>query len=348
MEGRTVFGLSTRLVREYGVKYPFVGAGMAFVGLPPLVAAVNDAGGIGVVGAAPAPPEGARALIQGTKALTSGLFGVDFILAHGPHGPFVLDDHIEVCVEQKVQLVIFHWTPPPAAWVQRLHAAGARVWAQVASVEQAIEAVGVGVDGIVAQGSEAGGHSRSTTPLFQLLPQIVSVVGGVMVLAAGGIADGKGVARALAHGAEGVWVGTRLVASTEAYAHPEYKNRIVQAREGSTVSTTMFGPEWPGQPVRVLRNRIVDEWAGREGHIPDPPPPPAVIGDTLLGGAPYPMPKFSASVPTPDTSGDFEEMCMPAGESAALIHDIKPVREIIAEMMSSAERIAETERRGEL
>jgi nitronate monooxygenase len=146
------------------------------------------------------------------------------------------------------------------------------------------------------------------------LEKILSIVPrSVIVLAAGGIADGRDVVRALARGADGVWVGTRLAASLESNAHDEYKRRLVAATGQATAHTTLFGPEWPGQRIHVLRNRVVAEWAGRESEIPRPPPPPAVIGQTRLmpnsipGGAPYDMPKFSAMLPTPETTGDFED-----------------------------------------
>ena len=166
-----------------------------------------------------------------------------------------------------------------------------------------------------------------------------------LVLAAGGISDGRDLVRALAHGADGVWVGTRLLASTEANAHPEYKRRLVEARGRATEHTTLFGPEWPGQRVHVLRNRVVAEWAGREDQIPSPPPPPDLIGHTTLmpqslpGGMPYDMPKFSSILPTPDTTGDFEEMCLPAGEAVKSIKAIKPAGEIVIEMMEEARSI---------
>jgi NAD(P)H-dependent flavin oxidoreductase YrpB (nitropropane dioxygenase family) len=336
--------LTTRLVTEYGVKYPFVGAGMSFVSLANLTAAVTNAGGIGVIGAAPGSPDALLAQIQAVKSMTSGLFGVDFINSTGAGGPFTTDAHIDVCIQQGVKIVVFFFETPPAAWVDRLHSSGAKVWMQVSSVAGALEAAAVGVDAIIAQGSQAGGHNRSKTPTLTLVPQIVNAVGSLMVLAAGGIADGKSVAKALAHGADGVWVGTRLVASTEAYAHINYKHRIVQACSSGTVRTTMFGPEWPDQKIRVLRNRVTDRWAGKESHIPTPPPPPAVIGSTVLFGNLYPMPKFSAIIPTPDTTGDLEEMCMPAGsESTALVHDIKPAGHIIVEMMTSAHAIMKAE-----
>ena len=338
-------GFNTRLTREYGVRLPFVGAGMGFVGVPQLVAAVSNAGGIGVLGNAIEPPPGTQILIQQIKTLTSKPFGVDFIFDDSAFGPATTDAHIDVCIAEGVKLVVFHMNVPPKAWVDRLHDAGAKVWMQAGSVKTAVDAVGIGIDAIIAQGAEAGGHNKSTTPLVKLLPQIIKAVKPAMVLAAGGIADGLGVFNALVGGAEGVWVGTRLVASTEAYASAEYKRRLTTAGANSTVTTTMFGPEYPGRPYSVLRNRIVNEFAGREDQIPVPPPPPATIGKTVLFPLtlkqPYEMPKFSAIVPTPDTVGDFEEMGMPAGAGVKVIRDIRPAAQIVATMMAETRLLLE-------
>jgi enoyl-[acyl-carrier protein] reductase II len=158
-----------------------------------------------------------------------------------------------------------------------------------------------------------------------------------IVLAAGGIADGQGLVDVLLEGAEGAWVGTRMAASVEAYAHKKWKKRVVAASAGDTVITPMFGPEFSGAHARVLRNRVVDQWAEHEDEIPFPPPPPPVIGVTMLNGLPYPMPKFSVALPTRDTLGDFEEMALFAGGvSAGLINDIKPAAEIVADMAADA------------
>jgi enoyl-[acyl-carrier protein] reductase II len=333
-------GLSTRLTRGYGLTYPFVGAGMGFVAMPELVAAVSNAGGLGVLGNAIEPPPSTQLLIRMIKAKTAGPFGIDFFLTDSAFGPVTVDGHIDVAIAEGVDLVVFHFDIPPKAWVDRLHAAGIPVWAQVPSVEDAKAAVHVGVDALIAQGKEAGGHNKSTTPLKKLLRDVTRAV-DVIVLAAGGITTGADVVEALAHGAEGVWVGTRLVASAEGYAHPEYKRRIVEAhKKDDTVNTTMFGPELPDKPYHVLRNRIVNEFAGREDQIPNPPPPPATIGTTVLFPftfqVPYTMPKFSAIVPTPDTQGDFEEMGLPAGEGVGSIRSVKPAGQIIFEMMAEA------------
>ncbi|MGH9837234.1 MAG: NAD(P)H-dependent flavin oxidoreductase [Blastocatellia bacterium] len=331
--------LRTKLTEQYGLEFPFVSAGMGFIALPELVAAVSNAGGLGLLGVGPAPPPAMRAMIQGVKSLTSRPFGVDLIIAETLFGPASTGEHIEVCVNEGIELVVFFWNLPPAEWMARLHEAGAKVWMQVGTVERAREAVALGMDAIIVQGSEAGGHNHSSVALFSLLPAVVDAVAPVPVIAAGGIADGRGVAAALALGADGVCVGTRLIASREAYAHDEYKRRIVAATAADIARTCLFGPEWPDQPMKVIRNRVLREWAGRDERTPPPPDPPQSIGRTLLGGHEYPMPKFSAALPTPDTSGDFEEMCLAAGESAGLVKEIKPTAEIVREMMDEAQRI---------
>lgn len=336
--------LETRLTREYGVPFPFVGAGMGFVSMPNLVAAVSNGGGIGVLGNAIEPPPGTRALIRATQVLTPNLFGVDFLFDESAFGPLVTDAHIDVCVEEGVRLVVFHMNVPPAVWVDRLHAAGAKVWMQAASVAQAREAVSAGVDAIIAQGSQAGGHNKSKTRTLELLGQIVAAVGPhTMVLASGGIADGQAVVQALAGGAEGVWVGTRLVASLEAHAHEEYKQRLLTASGNATATTEIFGPEYC-RPYRVLRNRIVKQASGKNPQCPAPTG--EVIGTTLLFPLtlqlPYNMPKFSAVVPTPETEGDLEEMGLPAGEdSVKVIKSIEPAADIVKHMMLEAKELIE-------
>lgn len=322
--------MRTRVTEEYGIDIPLVSAGMAFVATPALVAAVSNAGGLGTFGAGLMPPEALPFVVQEIRALTVKPFAFNFIT------PFAQEGHIDACIAQRVPVVSFHWEDPPEAWIGRLHGAGIKIWQQVGTVEAAQTAVEKGVDAIIAQGLEAGGHNRGSAGMIALVPAIAEAV-AVPVLAAGGIADGRGFAAALALGAEGVWVGTRFVASPEAYAHAEYKSRIVAAGVDGTAMQTIFGPEWPGAPARALRNRVVREWAGREDEIP--PGTGGTIGQTLVGGQPYVMPKFSAILPTPDTSGDFEEMCMVAGESAGLVHEMKGAGEIVREMADEAERL---------
>jgi nitronate monooxygenase len=280
--------LDTRLTKEYGIRYPIVSAGMAFVGVPELAAAVTSAGGLGVLGAAPESPVGLLSMIRAVKAKTSGAFGVDFINYTSNLGPFTTDGHIDACVAEKVPLVVFHWNPPSKAWVDSLHRGGARVWMQTGLTEHASLAVAAGVNGIVAQGQQAGGHVKSEAPTLQTLERMLALVpSSLIVLASGGIGSGRQLVEALSHGADGVWIGTRLLASTEAAAHPEYKRRLLQARGYSTEITKIFGPEWPDQPIRVLRNEVV-----RQSDSGQPPSGPAVIGSTLL--TPFSVPGRSA------------------------------------------------------
>jgi nitronate monooxygenase len=336
--------LRTRLTEAFGLSHPFVGAGMGFVALPELVAAVSEAGALGVLGVAPEPPPVFAERITQIRSLTSRPFGVDFFLAHSPTlGSTTVDGHIDVAVAAKVDLVVFHFGLPTTAWVAALKNAGIPIWAQVPSVEDARAALDLGIDGLVAQGKEAGGHCKSTTPLHHLLRDIRDELGdAVLVLAAGGIATGADVVAALAHGADGVWVGTRLVASTEAYAHSEWKRRLTAARRQDTVNTILFGPELPCQPYRVLRTPTVDAFLERQDEICAEPPSGPPIGSTLLfPGTTFatpgvPMPRFSALPPTPDTTGDFEAMGMPAGESVQHIRDIQPAAQIVAGMMAEA------------
>jgi len=350
--------ISTRLTRRLGLENPIVQAGMGFVALPELVAAVSNAGGLGILGVSPEPPPAIGNMADATRRLTSRPFGVDLVHARTTLGDSCTDEHIAACVAARVPLVVFHWDVPSRLWVSQLRDAGSRVWMQTGSTEVAEQAVQNGAEGVVAQGRESGGHVKSDHGRDALLALMRrSLPEDVLLLAAGGIVDGESIARALAAGADGAWIGTRFLASDEAFAHPEYKQRILQASgPDATVVTTLFGPEWKGEPTRVLRNRVVEEWRGREHEVPDPPPGPAVIGRTMLfphsSRVPYDLPKFSAAVPTPDTTGDFDEMSLAAGTGVRAIKAIKPAARIVEELhaeavetLQSISAVSEIERR---
>ncbi|WP_254360513.1 NAD(P)H-dependent flavin oxidoreductase [Corallococcus exiguus] len=343
LEGNT---LRTRLTRELGIHYPFVGAGMAFVSLPPLVVAVSEAGGLGMLGTAPEPPGVLEARLKAIQAGTQRPYGVDFIVDRLEPQGFTTRDHMDTCIAAKVPVVVFHWALPPREWIQALQAAGTRVWVQAGTVELARQALDAGVQGLIAQGRQAGGRNLGSTPTLVLLKEFRKLTDAVPVLAAGGIADGVSAARALHHGADGVWVGTRLVASVEAYAHPLYKERLVDGDAGDTALTTLFGPEWPGKRMRVIRNRVVREWAGRESSVPPTAESDAIGTTRLFPGVldvQYVMPKFSSFLPTPDTQGDLEEMSLPAGgASMARIDTVQPAGQIVVEMMERARRLLES------
>jgi enoyl-[acyl-carrier protein] reductase II len=365
--------LRTRLTDRYGLAYPIVQAGMAFYATPAMAAAVTNAGGLGVLGPVPEAPEGVRAQIKETRRLTKGPFGVDYVYfpffnktAYGPdYAPgdehrtrnftwSITDAHIDVLIEEKVDFVVWYWTAPEPRWVKRLKEAGIPQWAQVGSVDGALEAVRYGVEAVIAQGKQGGGHVRGFqdgNPLHrsELVPLVKNAVpADVLVLGSGGIADGRTLANALAEGADGGWVGTRFAVSAESYAHEEYMRRVIAVKDGwkETTPTAIFGPEFPQVYTRSIVNRVLAEWKGNEDKIPTPPPPPAVIGTARLqpwsvpGGTPYAMPKFSVIIPTRDSTGDFDEMCLLAGaESSPLIKSVKPAGQIVADMAAEAASI---------
>jgi nitronate monooxygenase len=339
-----VRALPTRLTREYGTRHPFVGAGMGFIAHEQLAAAVTNAGGLGVLGVSPDPADSLVVMVERLRALTSGPFGVDLICADTGFGPASTDAHIDACVQLDVPLVVFHHDPPPARWVNALCAAGVRVWMQASSPELAAAAIGLGVNGIVAQGCEAGGHARGRIPLHALLRTIRHSWPDMLLLGAGGISDGVAAAAALHAGADGVWVGTSLVAAVEANAHPEYKRRLIDS-PGRTLRTNAFGPEWPDQPYRLLATPAVRS-AGASARGADPQQH-GIIGRTRLfphsANTPYDMPIRSALPPTPETSGDWESMVYPAGEGVGAIRSTAPAAEIIQQMMRQAYDILTTE-----
>ncbi|SEF97306.1 NAD(P)H-dependent flavin oxidoreductase YrpB, nitropropane dioxygenase family [Nonomuraea solani] len=329
--------LSTRLTAKYANPYPLACAGMAFVGeTPDLAAAVTNAGGIGAIGAGLMPPDQLRATIREVRARTGGApFNVNLISF------FSTAEQVEVIAEERVPIASFHWGHPPADRLKLLREAGVSVWEQVGSADAARLAVDDGADVVIAQGWEAGGHNYGGLPTMVNVPAIVDAVGErAMVLAAGGITDGRQVAAALCLGADGVWVGTRMVASREARVHPEHHRRLVTATGESSVLTSIFGPEWPKfNPMRVQRNRVVSEWDDRLAEIPADLDSLDQVGRTVVQEEETPMRKFGLLLPVPETEADWEEMPWLMGQGVGLIHDIKPAAEIVRDMMEQAERV---------
>lgn len=328
--------LKTWLTQDYGVDHPLVNAGMAFIATSKLASAVCRAGGLGTIGCAAMSPEYLREEIGRIRSATNHAFGVDIIPRFSP------PEHIEVLVQEKVPLVIFFWDDVPDAWISDLHGAGAKVWMQIGSVDEARRAIEQGVDGLVVQGSAAGGHNRSSAELVSFLPAICDMAGDLLLIAAGGIADGRGIAAALALGADGVWVGTRLLASEEADAHPEYKRRVLEASVADTARHNVFGPEFPDATVRGLRNRIVREWEGRDHPAPYQAAAPEtlpVVGEADLYGQKMPMTRFCGFPPTAAFTGDFEEMSLLAGELVGQTRTLAPAADIVTEMMTDAAAI---------
>jgi enoyl-[acyl-carrier protein] reductase II len=189
--------LKTRLTREYQLEIPFVNAGMAFVATAPLATAVCNAGGLGMIGVAAMSPEVVRAQIGEVRRATHRPFGVNIIAR------FSTPEQIEVLVEERVPVVVFFWDEAPVEWIRRLRAAGSKIWFQIGSVAEARAAMAQEAEALIVQGAEAGGHNRSSAGLLSLLPAVCDVAGDRLILASGGIADGRTAAAALALGADG-------------------------------------------------------------------------------------------------------------------------------------------------
>lgn len=326
--------LRTRFTEAYGLSTPIAQAGMAFVGMAPdLAVAVSNAGALGSIGVGLMPPPALAQTIGAVRAGTAGPFNINFITT------FVDQSHIDVLRDAQVPVASFHWGHPKRAWIDQLHSAGVRVFEQIGSVDDALRAVDDGVDVVVAQGLEAGGHNFATLPTFALVPLVVDAVGPTaLVLASGGVADGRGLAAALMLGADGAWIGTRFAATVESEAHDGYKARLIAARGSDTALTGMFGPENPGfNPTRVLRNRVVREWQGREQEVPTDTSTLPVIGHVDLGGQHIELHQFSALVPMRDrTIGDLEEMPLLSGQGVGLVHAIEPAATIVATLTAQA------------
>jgi len=256
--------ISNRFTKKYKTKHPFVNAAMAFVGsTADLPAAVIKAGGMGTFAIGALTPESVRAEVDTLRRNS-----INEPLNMNAIVPFTTEQHIDLLCELKPQVVSFHWGPVNIGWITKLHEAKIEVWQQIGSAEEAEQAVLAGVDAVIVQGLEAGGHNLSTLPLFVLLPEVVRSVAPVMVVAGGGISQGSQVAAALALGADAVWVGSRLIASKEADAHPVYKQRIVDTVSGSdTALTPIFGRETPDfNPMRTLSNSLTQRWVETETH----------------------------------------------------------------------------------
>lgn len=325
----------TAFTRLLGIDVPIVQAPIGGLSTPALAAAVSNAGALGTLSVTWREPGRLRELLAETKRLTDRPFGANLVLVWPP------EERLAICLEAGVRLVSFFWGDP-APYVERVHAAGALVSLTVGSAEEARRAVDAGVDVVVTQGWEAGGHVWGKVATLPLVPRVVDAVAPVPVVAAGGIGDGRGLAAVLALGAAGAWLGTRFLLSEEASVHDRYRRRIAAARETDTVHADIFSVDWPDSPLRVLRNETVTRWeaAGRPA-IGQRPGEGEVLGHNELG---EPIPRYSDSAPLAGTTGEIEAMMMYAGQSVGLVDRLLPAGEIVREVAGEAARVLERTR----
>ena len=314
--------MRTAVCELLGIEQPIVQAPIAQV--PRLAAAVSNAGALGTVGLAWADDAGD--VVRETAALTDRPFGGNFVLTSDQHRL------VDQALEAGLRIVSFLWGDP-ASYVGRVHDAGGIVMHTVGSAEEARRAVGCGVDVIVAQGWEAGGHVWGRVATLPLVPAVVDAVAPVPVIAAGGIGDARGVAAVLALGAQAAWLGTRFLMAEEMPIHEEYRRRLIAAAETDPqLYPNLYEVGWPDSPHRALRNSTANAWeaAGRP-PLAQRPGQGDVIAHLASGEA---IVRYEPAPPMAGTTGEIEALSMWAGQSVALARQSQPAADIVAELTS--------------
>ena len=304
--------MKTKVTELLQIEYPIILGGMAWVAEHHLAAAVSEAGGFGLIGAASAPPEIVREEIRKAKELTDKPFGVNIMLLN-PNA----DEVAKIVVEEGIQAVTTG-AGNPEKYMPMWKEAGVKVIPVVASVAMAKRMERYGADAVVAEGMEAGGHIGNQTTMA-LIPQIVDAV-NIPVIAAGGIGDGRGVAASFMLGAEGVQMGTRFVVADESIVHDNYKDRIVKAKDIDSVVTGQS----TGHPVRCLRNQMTKEYIKKEQEGV----PFEELERMTLG-----------SLRKAVMDGDILNGTVMAGQIAGLVSKRQSCKEILQEIMTEAEKL---------
>jgi nitronate monooxygenase len=305
-----------------GIEQPVVLAPM--VDIPALAAAVSNAGGLGMMTLTWSADIGA--VVRETAGLTARPFGGNLVLTSDHHRD------LDQALDAGLRIVSF-FLGDPGSYVEAVHDAGGIVMHTVGSAEEARRAVGSGVDVIVAQGWEAGGHVGSTVATLPLVPAVVDAVTPVPVIAAGGIGDARGVAAVLALGAQAAWVGTRFLLAEEMPIHEDYRRRLIAAAETDPQwYPNLYDVGWPDSPHRALRNSTARAWEAA-GCPPDDQRPG--IGDVIAhlasGEA---IVRYEGAPPMVGTTGDIEALSMWAGQSVALVREPQSAAEIVTELTS--------------
>lgn len=318
--------MSSRIIDRLGVRHPIIQAPMGGVTNTDLIAAVANAGCVGMHAVSWATATDIDALFAATRAASTGVFGANLVLEWDQQ------ERLDVLVANECKLVSFFWGDP-APYLDKARANGMTTMLTVGTAAEARHAADIGIDIVVAQGWEAGGHVWSDVSTIALVPAIAKNVPEIPVVAAGGIGSGRAMAAAFALGAEAVWIGTRFLASTEALAHPGYKDLLVDADESSTAHGYMFDGGWPDAAHRVLKSKVVD--MAISGEEKDR----ALIGRLPSGEE---MRRFDDYPPVEGMTGAWEETALYAGQSVGQVDAIKSVDEIVTELLNDARTAVES------
>jgi len=305
-----------------GIEQPIVQAPMS--ALPQLAAAVSNAGALGMLALTWSTPAGD--VVRETAALTDRPFGGNLILNTDQHR------RLDEALEAGMRIVSLFWGDP-TSYVEQVHEANGVVLHTVGSAEEARRAVASGVDVVVAQGWEAGGHVGSQVATLPLVPAVVDAVDPVPVIAAGGIGDARGVAAVFALGAQAAWLGTRFLLAQEMPLHEEYRRRVIGAAETDAQwYADLYEVGWPDAPHRALRNSTSEAWeaAGRP-PLGSRPGVGEVIAHFASGEE---IVRYEPAAPMVGTTGDIEALSLWAGQSVALARQLQPAADIVAELVS--------------
>jgi len=312
----------TPVCEMLGIEQPIVQAPMAAI--PELAAAVSNAGALGMVTLTWSDDAGDT--VRQTAALTTRPFGGNLVLTEDQHR------RLDQALNAGLRIVSFMWGAP-SDYVEAVHEAGGIVMLTVGTAEEARRAVASGVDVVVAQGWEAGGHVWGTVATLPLVPAVVDAVAPVPVIAAGGIGDARGVAAVLALGAQAAWLGTRFLLAEEMPIHEDYRRRLIAAAEtDSKLYPNLYEVGWPDSPHRALRNSTADTWeaAGRP-PLAQRPGAGDVIAHFASGES---IVRYEPAPPMEGTTGQIEALSMWAGQSVALARQAQSAADIVAELTS--------------
>ena len=315
--------MKTSLCQILNIKLPIIQAPIGSATTPELAASVSNSGGLGMLSVTWRSEDDIRLMIRQTKALTDEPFGVNLVLE------FNIANKLKICLDEGVKIISLFWGKPDD-YVDLIHQAGAIVIHSVGDTIEAQQAVKAGVDIIVAQGWEAGGHVRGKIATMALVPAVVDVVSPIPVVAAGGIADGRGIVAALALGASGVWVGTRFLASHEAYIHQIYKDKLLAAKVEDTVYSQTFDIGWKNAPHRTMVNSTTQMWQKASLAEQDRPHENEIVGYTAVG---KPILRYSDTLALPGMKGNLEALALYAGQSVGLVNNLEFSTNIIATLI---------------
>ncbi len=316
----------TQIQSTLGIQHPLIQAPMGGATSPALTAAISNAGGLGMVAGISTPPDRLRQVIHETQARTQAPFGVNLVFKDD------VAPQLDVVLEAQVPVVSLFWGDP-SPYVNRIHAAGAKVMHTVSSADEAKRSADAGTDILIAQGWEAGGHVPGKVSTLVLIPAVVDAVPTLPVVAAGGIADGRAIIAALTLGAAGVWIGTRFLGAEEACIHEDYRTALFAASETDTAYSSLFNKGWEC-PHRTLKNSTFRNWEAAGKPAPgNRPGESEIIAHRPDGSG---IERYTSATPNAAFDGTIEALPLWAGQGVHRLKQRQPAEEIFQQLVDEA------------